>query len=602
MQLLPKMGSRKMAKLCKEAIEEREYFSRTYKYVNVLLFTVALVTISYFLTKAGIAIFRLRNADVLIERAVIFALPLGVILGIFLNRQCACTVIGKKYAVIEAERLKREQQAKLEAAAQPKTRQGGFAGMMLGTSTGWLYEREHRAACKAGITVSLDSPACCQNIISFGGIGSGKTTRFINNALQQILSQDCSALVFDIKGDFRRELDFIARQVGRSYKVVGDGGMTLNLFRGCTPEVAASYLKSCFIASGSASGSGAFWTDTATNYCRNLLQLLQLTDGDYSITGLAELVFSDRRRSEAMAELKDRIDALDRREQRLAEACLSFLLDSVDKWDDKFKGSVLGTCEPVLNPFMHPDLVDAFSVPATDGEANLRDLIDKGAIFLVNLPRSKFGTQGARFAYLLIKLRFMSMMSERRSHPEWNQDRHVSFFCDEYQTIADSISDTDFWDKSRSSRTIGVVSMQGVSSLIQAVGDPKTADAVLQNFRQRIVFRTEDQATIQMCQQLLGKVDVIIENTNVGSSYSEGSSHGGTGSQSTSSQTSTWTDSSGVSHNLQQQQLIDANDFRALDTNLALCLCNVGDRALDEIVTFTPLFVPENYFPSGGQQ
>jgi hypothetical protein len=62
------------------------------------------------------------------------------------------------------------------------------------------------------------------------------------------------------------------------------------------------------------------------------------------------------------------------------------------------------------------------------------------------------------------------MMRERKQHPEWDQQRHVAFICDEYQAIIDPVSDGDFWDKSRSTKTVGIVSMQGVASLTQALG------------------------------------------------------------------------------------------------------------------------------------
>ncbi|WP_407605557.1 hypothetical protein, partial [Pseudomonas aeruginosa] len=176
-------------------------------------------------------------------------------------------------------------------------------------------------------------------------------------------------LVFDIKGDFRREVDYIAGQVNRHYQVVGDGGLTLNLFRGCTPEVAASYLKSCFIAGGTASGDGAFWAETATNYCRNLLTLLRLAKGDYSIAGLADLVFSETRRMETLKVVRgyEQAGQLDARDMRVWNAVLGYMVDTVAKWEDKFRGNVQGTCEAVLNPFVSPDLVDAFSIESEHG-------------------------------------------------------------------------------------------------------------------------------------------------------------------------------------------------------------------------------------------
>lgn len=469
--------------------------------------------------------------------------------------------------------------------AMPK-RIAGFKGLTLGLSCAYLADRGHGGGLDRGTPVHLSPADVCKNIWIAGGIGGGKTTRFINPLLQQVLQQDCSALIFDIKGDFRREVDYIAGRVGRRYEVVGDGGKTLNLFRGCTPEVAASYLKSCFIAGGSASGDGAFWAQTATNYCRNLLILINLSKGDYSIAGLADLVFSADRRMEAMTAARERemSGEMDSREVRVWRAVLTYMVDTVDKWEDKFRGNVQGTCEAVLNPFISPDLVDAFSIESEHGEADLYDLLNKETIYLVNLPRHKFGNQGARFAYLLIKLRFFTMMAERRARPDVNQDRHVCFLCDEYQGIVDSVSDTDFWDKSRSSKCFGIVSMQGYSSLVQAVGSEKTADAIMQNWRQRAIFRTEDGATLSMVQRLLGQVDVHIET----SSYNQGTSRSDNNSVSRSQ-------GEGQNFSIQRQGLFEANDFRMLDSQFALFIGNVGDQACDDVIQVEPLFVPEDH-------
>lgn len=475
-------------------------------------------------------------------------------------------------------------------AARPVQR-AGFTGLTLGLSTGFLAGRGHVGGMQNGSTIHLSPADVCKNIWIGGGIGGGKTTRFINPLLQQVLSQDCSAMIFDIKGDFRNEVDYIAGQTGRSYRVVGDNGLTLNLFRGCTPEVAASYLKSCFILSGAASGDGAFWATTATNYCRNLLTLLTLSKGDYSIAGLADVAFSEDARMNAMRAAREREQsgAMDAKEVRVWNAVLGYMVDTVGKWDDKFKGNVIGTCEAVLQPFLTPDLVDAFSIESAHGEADLYDLLNSREIFLVNLPRHKFGTQGARFAYLLIKLRFFTMMSERRARPDVNQDRYVAFLCDEYQAIVDSVSDTDFWDKSRSSKCFGIVSMQGYSSLVQAVGNPQTANAIMQNWRQRAIFRTEDAATLDMAQRLLGQVDVHVEGTSENYSNSSGVSISNGGRSYSSSDSA----SAGQSVSIQRQNLFDANDFRKLDAQYALFMGNIGDSAVDDVIEVKPLFVPE---------
>ena len=493
--------------------------------------------------------------------------------------------------------------------AEPKEKT--FKGLFLGTSTGELYGRDHVGGLQPGEAVFASKEDCCKNVFVFGGIGSGKTTRAINPLLKQVFEQQCGALVFDIKSDFEREVRYIAHLTKRSYITVGHGGLTLNLIRGTSPELAASYLKSCFIASGSAGGNAAFFVDQAVELCRNALTILMLTDGDYSLAGLYALIFSDEKRNAAIDLMLSKGASFDRRQERLAEAACNYFDNIYGKFDDKMLSSVNTTVAQVLSPFSHPDLVDAFSGGESEGEADLTALLS-GAIYFVSLPMTLFGKEGSRYAYMLIKLRFYSMMRERRTRKEWNQETPVGFICDEVQAVIDSITDMDFWDKSRSSGCFGIVSTQGVSSLNQAVGSKQAADAILQNFRQRLVFRTEDDATMSMVQRLLGQVDVLITSTSEGSSqsvstsaYKAGNDAGGfgdavgvfmtgglmtpkNGNQSTSEGTSY-----NESTSIQRQQLFDANDFRRLNTDYALFIGNVGERAVDEVIQMQPLYVQE---------
>nr|WP_315194232.1 type IV secretion system DNA-binding domain-containing protein [uncultured Aquabacterium sp.] len=535
--------------------------------------------------------------------ALWWSLPFGTLGGIVYSGIRFSRDARKTEAIEQLAAQKAALLAPQESAAQPQGKtEIGFSGLTFGVSTGELYGRDHVGGRPSGEVIHASKEDSAKNTIIFGGIGSGKTTRAINPILKQIFEQQAGALVFDIKADFSREVDYIANITGRSYLTVGHGGLTLNLIRGTTPELAASYLKSCFIASGSAGGSGAFFVDQAVELCRNSLTLLLLTDGDYSLAGLYDIVFSAERREAALAEMLEKGEAFDKRQFRLAESVGNYFANVHGTFDEKMLSNVNSTVAQVLSPFSHPDLVDAFSAGDTQGEADLTALLD-GAIYFVSLPMTLFGKEGARYAYMLIKLRFFSLMRERRTRKEWNQHTPVAFVCDEYQSIIDSITDSDFWDKSRSSGCMALVSMQGVASLNHAVKDRQAADAILQNFRQRLVFRTEDDATMQMVQRLLGQVDVLITSTSDGSSTSisntpqkDGSfdagfaglmTMSGPAGQVSTSQGQSYSESTSI----QRQQLFDANDFRKLSTDYALFIGNLGDHAVDEVIHMQPLFV-----------
>ena len=127
---------------------------------------------------------------------------------------------------------------------------------------------------------------------------------------------------------------------------------------------------------------------------------------------------------------------------------------------------------------------------------------------------------GGKVASILLKLRFFNVMQRRAVEPTWNQERPVFFICDEFQEIVsanrDGLSDLNFWDKARSTKTIGIIAAQAVSSFYAALGERDVADALLQNFRHTLCFRTEDAHTIDRLHRLIGQVDVAQTSYVVG--------------------------------------------------------------------------------------
>ncbi|EFH9501899.1 type IV secretion system DNA-binding domain-containing protein [Escherichia coli] len=534
--------------------------------------------------------------------ALILGVPAGYLFHLFLMALDAAKVTNAQ-AKAEAEAAAREaaktpeQRAAEAAAREAETAQRRadmrqqFIGLHLGTSTGMLYSRGHVGGVQQGQHVELSREDASKNVIIFGGTGGGKTSRSINPLLRQLFMQNAGALIFDIKTDFYKEVQALCGMTGRTFKVVGDSGMTLNLFRGCTPELASSYLKSCFLADGQGKGDSSFWVNGATEMSRHCLTLLRLLRPEqYSIAGLYDLIFDDNDRAALLEEGEAKVGEMSDRDQRFFDQSQRYIANVWNEHDEKVMKGMKSTLDSVLGPFAHPDMIDAFSTGSVQGEADMTELVNDGAVFLVNLPMTKYGREGARFAYMIIKLRFMNMMRERRTKPEWNQDRPVAYVCDEYQTVIDPISDVDFWDKSRSTRTIGIISMQGVASLINALGNNRSvAEAILQNFRQRIIFRTEDEATLRHIRDVLGQVDVHV--TSTGTSESESESYNGQMTAFGPQVSRSYSESESSNTSIQRQDVFGSNDMRSLSADYCLFVGNVGDRAVDEVLAVKPLYV-----------
>ncbi len=453
--------------------------------------------------------------------------------------------------------------------------------LWLGRSTGLLADLSHGASMASHQDVALTLEDAAQNILVLGGIGSGKTTRAMHPFLIQLLDQRCGGVIFDIKGDFQQAVLHFAEQTQSSIIRIGPNLYPMNLLAGLTPEIAASFLKSVFLLSGKPHAE-AFWVDTATELCRNTLGVLSFLPQHYSLQGLYQYLFDTQSRLAIDAALDNTLPQLDEKSRRLLNTYWQYQERIFDYFDEKVKAGVNATIAQVLAPFNHPELIDAF---CTESDDQVRmETVLTGAVFLVSLPLSVWGL-GGKVVYTFIKLRFYNVMQQRASRPEWNQTQPVFFMCDEFQEIVsankDGLSDLNFWDKSRSSKTIGIISAQAVSSFYAAIGDRDTTHALLQNFRQKICFRTEDAITLNYFNSLVDKVEVVRKTY----SSTQGSQKQPDKLFSTRSESST------ENVTLVDKPVLDAQLFRQLQPDQAVALLSVNGHSMDDVIGMLPVYV-----------
>jgi type IV secretory pathway TraG/TraD family ATPase VirD4 len=395
------------------------------------------------------------------------------------------------------------------------------------------------------------------------------------------LDQNCGGLIFDIKGDFQKAVMKFSAQTQRTVTTIGPGFEKMNLLASLTPEVAASFLKSAFLLSNKSHNDG-FWIDTAAELCRNALGVLSFLPAHYSLQGLYRYLFNEEDRLAIDRELNTILPSLDEKRSHLMDAYWQYQERIFDSFDSKVKAGVYATIAQVLSPFNHPELVEAFC-SMNKSHVPMEAVLD-GAVYLVSLPLSVWGL-GGKVVYNLIKLRFYNVMQQRSTQPTWNQERPVFFMCDEFQEIVsaskDGLSDLNFWDKSRSSKTIGVISAQAISSFYASIGDRDITHALLQNFRQKICFKTEDTSTLHYFHNLADKVETVRK------SYSESSSsqsHSATFSGSTST-------SSSVNTAYVEKSLLNPQLFRKLRPGEAIALLSILGHSADDVIRMMAVFV-----------
>ncbi len=506
--------------------------------------------------------------------------------------------VKQKYDEHEAAKAaERQRIAEMQAAAHAQANQpvGGQRpqeglALAIGVTTGELYNRGHRIGLAGNQWVWLENDDACQNIVVFGGIGAGKTTRLINPLLLQLLKyEDVGGLIFDIKGDFVESVNAFANRYtcinGQKriiHKIgVGADCQGTNLLKGLTPEQAAGFLQSTFYLTGGMT-SDSFWIQSATALIQNTLGLLEyLGDENYNLEKLYQYIFFEDVR-ESLNMLLDNITVEEGSLKARNLANYRGYYDNVFmKMDIKMRESIKGTLATILSPFQDPQLVDAFS--GTDDDYEIANILS-GDVVLVDLPLARWQTAG-KVIYTLIKLRFFNLLQSRQVDKSMPQN-FVFFMCDEYQNIISAsnqgLSDLSFWDKSRSAHCVGIISTQSISAFKAAIGNPTISDTVMANFRQKIFFKTEDEPTLQYINHLAGRVEVIRQSTTEtsGSNFQIANPISGYSSNNSSS----------LNTQIVERQLIDANLIRYLQTDYALCFLNVEGQSADDVLQMQPIY------------
>jgi|GEM_PF-3942894 len=437
--------------------------------------------------------------------------------------------------------------------------------LWLGQSTGLLSTLWHRAGMAANQQITLTLDDACQNVLVLGGIGAGKTSCVMQPLLLQCLDQQCGGLIFDIKGDVKEAVNKFVTATNRKLIVLGPHQRRINLIEGLTPEVAASFLKSAFLL-GNKGNVDSFWVDTASELCRNTLGMLSFLPDHYDLQHLHQYLFELDTQEAINTKIDTMLPTLPEKEARLLKVYCNYHDLIFSHFDSKIKSGVNATVAQALAPFNHPDLLDAFCSSQSE-PAKMEDILN-GTVYLVDMPLSIWGL-GGKVAYTLIKLRFFNLMQNRNQHPTQNKNNPVFFICDEYQEIVsanrDGLSDLNFWDKSRSSKTIGIISSQSIASFYAALGSHDLAHALLQNFRQKLCLRTEDPVTLDFMERLIGsaRVKKIADNLQ------------------------------GITITESREGVVDAQLFRELRPGQAVTILSLSGHSMDDVVDLKPVYLTD---------
>jgi hypothetical protein len=357
--------------------------------------------------------------------------------------------------------------------------------------------------------------------------------------LEMLGKLQAGAFIIAAKVEAVGEIVEIARRAGRESLVIEPGSpIGLDLLSG-SPDVDAMYFRDTF---GRVGEEAKQWVDAAVARMKNALRMLKAAGGQYyTFEHLTGYCFDEKFAAMVRIQASERLRALshDSDEAWTIREAMSYEDTRYLQFTPESRRAVQFAVSMLLEPLRDVAISRTFA-----RKHNLVQIeqVFEGKVIILHVPRTKY-ERAAQAIYTIAKRRFFTAMENRRADATLDQTRPIVFGIDEYQ-LCISESDIQSLGIIRSAGCMVLGTTQGVSSLYSVL--PKYhVDAALQNFTQKIFFKTDDDDTL----------DVLERATK---------------------------------HNVNK---IDTSELFSMNRDQALCHVTVGDDSVDAILTMRPLFI-----------
>ncbi len=184
--------------------------------------------------------------------------------------------------------------------------------------------------------------------------------------------------------------------------------------------------------------------------------------------------------------------------------------------NDKTSGSVGMVASNLVTLFVHPPFNRIFSAQPT---FSMSDVIDQGKVVVLDMPIALYGAT-ATLAALVLKMDFFrTMLSRHRltildsakggaspSLRQINQERPMTYFCDEFASVAstgETTGEAGFLDKVREYKCCCILGLQSIPMLLKRFSEAEV-DAILTNCGNKIFLRNSDPRTTEIASKALG--------------------------------------------------------------------------------------------------
>jgi hypothetical protein len=395
----------------------------------------------------------------------------------------------------------------------------GYGIFLICTAAGHLFvpRKPKKYVAKLGSLVWRRNQFCRGWLIT-GDTGSGKTSSGINQLAHQVFQNEKNwgGLCVDEKGVYWETLSAMAHHYGRAnnlihlqirtndadlkwkpphrFNLTGDRSIPFSTYAKFVVDTASS------LGQG---GDKGFFKSQAQTHIAHALELLSELSQPVTLTGAFALLSDKIKLKEELLNLNDLFDV-----PRRKELHDHFINRYVNQPEEQM-GGVRETIGNYLQYFLTPEVAEVF---CTKENTFAYSAIDDGKIILVTMPQ-KFQTE-RRYVNTFLKLLFYNHALRRfdKSKAERAGDNLLILWADEAQRFMtaseDGTSDYNCVDVIREAGATIVAAAQSTTSLIPPLGNDKSKVLTL-NLRNRMIFRSADEADAVQAADFLGKKQVV---------------------------------------------------------------------------------------------
>lgn len=485
-----------------------------------------------------------------------------------------------------------------------------------GVANGVFRERNlANGAPEQGETLIYGERSANRGTLAVGAPGSSKTRSKIYPDFYWGLrtSPRAGALVFVTKRRATNDFTEIADKFRATDQIhvigVGPGRSTMDVTAGMTHESIGDAIKD-----GLGESHSEFWKQGPSAFVEGFVELIHALrpatihvaaaidkDGHVEPGGeaydleigatlptLLNLMSLDGRRPEAVfAHGFNRANSLEQERPERAVELRALLHEIKDRIvpllrrDAKLGEELRQSALPQLQPFGRGIIRDTFC----DRNGIDLSLLEKGHVIIIEIDE----TEHPRAVGTVVRMIFRRIVQMARERTASNRVGHLDpilLICDEYTNYA-AAGHAQAWNTVRESNFCATIGITSISALTEQLGKPHTAHSIVGNFANKFFFQSDDKATRDLANELIGRTTVIRRGTSEGMSRTRGTSASSSVTGGGSHQSSGTTRSKSTSEHL--EDALDGGIWRQLhaerDYATAIAFVRTDEGTTTDVVT-----------------